>query len=48
MSGRPAFAVRTLNWDFAGIIYEFSPMFDIMFLRPARLIAEDGSITSHP
>jgi hypothetical protein len=44
MSGGPAFIDRGLYWDFAGVIYEFSSGFDIMFLRPAYLFRKDGSI----
>ena len=44
MSGGPAFIKRDLYWDFAGLIYEFSKEFDIMFFRPASLFASDGTI----
>jgi hypothetical protein len=44
MSGGPAFIFRDLCYDFAGLIYEFSPGLDIMFLRPAHLFCKDGSI----
>lgn len=44
MSGGPAFIHRDLYWEFVGIIYEFSPAFDIMFLRSAVVIEMDGSL----
>lgn len=44
LSGGPAFIDRGLHWEFAGIVYEFSPEFDIIRFRPARLIAADGTI----
>lgn len=44
LSGGPAFIHRGLHWDFAGVIYEFSPELDIMFFRPAHVIDIDGSI----
>ncbi|MBI1748194.1 MAG: trypsin-like peptidase domain-containing protein [Acidobacteria bacterium] len=46
MSGGPAFIHRDLYWDFVGIIYEFSPSFDIMYLRSARVVNADGSFRS--
>lgn len=42
--GGPAFVDRGLHFEFAGIIYQHSPEFDILFLRPAGPIREDGSI----
>jgi hypothetical protein len=47
MSGGPAFVDRGLNWEFGGFIYEHSPEFDILFLRPATLINPDGTIRKH-
>jgi hypothetical protein len=44
MSGGPAFIHRGLHYDFVGIIYELSPDYDVMFLRPAQLIRANGSI----
>lgn len=44
MSGGPAFILRPLYFEFAGIVREFSPTFDIMFLRPASMIEQDGSV----
>jgi hypothetical protein len=46
MSGGPAFVDRGVRWEFAGIIYEHQPEYDLMFLRPAHLIAADGTIKS--
>lgn len=44
MSGGPAFVLRPLHLDFAGIMYQFNPSFELMFLRPARIINGDGTI----
>lgn len=44
MSGGPAFVYRNLHFEFAGIIYEFSEAFDLMFVRHASAINADGSI----
>lgn len=44
MSGGPVFVDRGHHFEFVGVIYEFSPAFDIMFCRPASLIQPDGSI----
>jgi hypothetical protein len=38
------FVDRGLHFEFAGIIYQHSEAFDIMYLRPAGLIREDGTI----
>jgi hypothetical protein len=46
LSGGPAFVDRGLHFEFAGIIYQHSPEFDILLLRPAGLIQADGSISS--
>jgi len=51
MSGGPALVWREapfLHWEFAGIIYEFNCSIDVMLLRPAQLLGEDGSISSPP
>ncbi len=44
MSGGPAFVDRGLSWDLGGFIYQHSPDFDILRLRPANLINADGTI----
>lgn len=44
LSGGPAFVDRGLHFEFAGIIYQHSEAFDLLFLRPAGLIHADGSI----
>lgn len=44
LSGGPAFVDRGLHFEFAGIIYQHSEAYDIMYLRPAGLIREDGTI----
>ncbi len=44
MSGGPVFILRKLYWEFVGIIFEFSEAFELMFIRPAKLINSDGSI----
>jgi hypothetical protein len=44
LSGGPAFIHRGLYWDFAGVMYQYSCEFDLMFFRPASLISRDGSI----
>jgi len=46
LSGGPAFILRQLHWELAGIMFEFSASFDIMFLRPAHMIHENGSIAA--
>jgi hypothetical protein len=51
MSGGPAFVWRespVLHWEFAAFVYEFNCNIDVMLLRPAALVGEDGSITSPP
>lgn len=48
LSGGPAFVLRPLHWEFAGIMFEFSSALDLMFLRPASAIQEDGSIRALP
>jgi hypothetical protein len=45
MSGGPAFVDRRPEPELAGIIYEYGPGFDIMLLRPSRMIQADGSLT---
>lgn len=44
LSGGPVFIHRNIYWEFIGIIYEFSKDFDLMYIRPASLILEDGTI----
>lgn len=46
LSGGPVFIHRELHWELVGIIYEFSSEFDLMRIRPARLIGDDGTIMS--
>jgi hypothetical protein len=46
LSGGPVFAIRGLHYDLVGIISEFSEAFDILFLKPAHLIAADGIIVA--
>jgi hypothetical protein len=51
MSGGPALVWRegpVLHWELAGIITDHSCTFDLMFLCPANLLREDGSIISPP
>ena len=38
MSGGPVFRLGYLQWELVGFIYEFSPQYDIMFMRPALRI----------
>ena len=33
LSGGPVFIHRELFWELVGIIYEFSPEFDLMYVR---------------
>jgi hypothetical protein len=44
MSGGPVFVLRHLHWEFAGIIYQSSEEFDLLYIRPATLIEADGRI----
>ncbi|MFC1679099.1 hypothetical protein ACFL2T_02685 [Elusimicrobiota bacterium] len=44
MSGGSVFILRELNWEFMGIIYDFSPKFDLMHVRLSNLINTDGKI----
>jgi len=44
MSGGPAFVDRGLSWELGGIIYQHSPDFDILRLRPVTLINPDGTL----
>jgi len=46
LSGGPAFVWRGLHFELVGIVYEFSPAFDLVMLRPACLLGADGKI--HP
>lgn len=46
MSGGPAFVDRGLHLEFGGFIYEHSPSFDVVYLRPATLIRDDGTLVS--
>ena len=45
LSGGPAFVERGLRLDFVGVIYQFSPNYDLLYLRHAGVIAADGQIT---
>jgi Trypsin-like peptidase domain len=44
MSGGPVFVLRALHWEFAGIIYQASEDYDLLYIRPATLIRADGTI----
>jgi len=44
LSGGPVFIFRDVYWEFVGIIYQFSPQFDLLYARPTRFISESGSI----
>ena len=44
LSGGPVFIYRNIYWEFIGMIYEFSENFDLMYVRPASLLLEDGTI----
>ena len=44
LSGGPVFIHRNIYWEFVGMIYEFSENFDLMYIRPANLVLEDGII----
>jgi hypothetical protein len=46
LSGGPAFVHRGLHFDSVGIIYQFSPSWDILFLRPSGLIDANGLIAT--
>ena len=48
LNGGPAFIHPGLHWDFVGVMYEFSPEYDIMFFRPGHLISPDGLIQRPP
>lgn len=43
LSGAPVFAHRAFHFEFVGVIYEHSS-FDILYIRPAKFIQEDGRI----
>ena len=47
LSGGPVFIYRNIYWEFIGMIYEFSENFDLMYIRPANLVLEDGSINKN-
>lgn len=42
LSGGPAFAMRGLHYDFVGMVYEFSEDYDLLYLRHASILGEDG------
>ncbi|HEX8696968.1 MAG TPA: hypothetical protein VF746_31410 [Longimicrobium sp.] len=44
MSGGPAFIWRGLQPEFFGIIKEYSPSLDLLYISSVRAIKEDGSI----
>lgn len=44
MSGGPAFIWRGLHAEFFGTIYEYSAALDLLYIRSAAVITEDGSI----
>ena len=44
LSGGPVFIHRNIYWEFIEMIYEFSENFDLMYVRPASLVLEDGTI----
>lgn len=44
LSGSPVFIFREYHFDFVGIAYEFSPEYDLMYVRPSKFIREDGTI----
>jgi hypothetical protein len=44
LSGGPAFVHRGLYFDFVGIIYEYQPELDVLFLRPSQFIRNDGTL----
>lgn len=44
LSGAPVFILRDLYWELIGIVYEFSPEFDLMYARPTKFLKEDGTI----
>jgi len=46
LSGSPAFILRSLYWEFVGIVYEYMESFDILRIRPAKFIRKDGTINS--
>jgi hypothetical protein len=43
LSGAPVFILKKIHYELIGIVYEFSS-FDLMFIRPAKYIREDGII----
>jgi hypothetical protein len=44
MSGGPAFVLRSLHWELAGVVFEFNPNLDVLFLRPAHMIERNGLV----
>lgn len=44
LSGGPVFILRQLHWEFVGIIYEYSIEYELLYIRPSKLIRTDGSI----
>lgn len=46
LSGGPVFILTDVYWELVGIIYQFSPEFDLLYARPTRFISESGSISA--
>lgn len=44
VSGGPVFIDRGLYWEFAGIIYEHAPNYEVLFARSAARIRSDGTL----
>ncbi len=44
LSGGPAFVSRGLRFDFAGIIYEFSSDYELLYLRHSNILDSNGQI----
>ena len=47
LSGGPVFIMRKLYWEFVGIIYQFSTDYDLLYIRKAKFINKDGSISQN-
>lgn len=44
MSGGPVFIHRGLSWDLVGIMYEYQPSYDLLFIRLLTALVEDGGL----
>lgn len=44
LSGGPAFVNRGLHFDFAGIIYQFSSDYELLYLRRSDILRSNGQI----